>query len=134
MPDHAAGRVDLRGRDLEERGLAGAVGAEDDPALVLLHRPVDPVEQDRRPVDRASTDADVGELEHGGHGAHPSRPAPARPEVASTAVTSPPDAARLAWWGTAWLRGLVVTDLFLDAVTGADAVHEVRDVAGAARR
>ncbi|WP_248581903.1 hypothetical protein [Nocardioides sp. InS609-2] len=42
-------------------------------------------------------------------------------------MTSLPDAARLAWWGTAWLRGLVVTDLLLDAVTGADAVHEVRD-------
>ena len=44
-------------------------------------------------------------------------------------MTSLPDAARLAWWGTAWLRGHVVTDLFLDAVTGADAVHEVREVA-----
>nr|MBA3782762.1 hypothetical protein [Nocardioides sp.] len=42
-------------------------------------------------------------------------------------MTSLPDAARLAWWGTAWLRGLVVTDLLLDGVTGADAVHEVRD-------
>ncbi len=44
-------------------------------------------------------------------------------------MTSLPDAARLAWWGTAWLRGHVVTDLLLDAVTGADAVHEVRDAA-----
>ena len=41
-------------------------------------------------------------------------------------MSSLPDAARLAWWGTAWLRGHVVTDLLLDAVTGADAVHEVR--------
>ena len=45
-------------------------------------------------------------------------------------MTSLPDAARLAWWGTAWLRGRVVTDLLLDAVTGADAVHEVQDAAG----
>ncbi len=45
-------------------------------------------------------------------------------------MTSLPDAARLAWWGTAWLRGLVVTDLFLDAVTGGDALHEVRDADG----
>lgn len=44
-------------------------------------------------------------------------------------MTSLPDAARLAWWGTAWLRGHVVTDLLLDAVTGDDAVHEVRDPA-----
>ncbi|WP_426244440.1 hypothetical protein [Nocardioides sp. LHG3406-4] len=45
-------------------------------------------------------------------------------------MTSLPDAARLAWWGTAWLRGYVVTDLLLDAVTGADAVHEVRGAEG----
>lgn len=45
-------------------------------------------------------------------------------------MTSLPDAARLAWWGTAWLRGHVVTDLLLDAVTGEDAVHEVRDPDG----
>lgn len=38
-----------------------------------------------------------------------------------------PAAARLAWWGTAWLRGSVVTDLLLDAVIGADATHTVAD-------
>ena len=27
-----------------------------------------------------------------------------------------PEALRLAWWGTAWLRGEAVTDLVLDAV------------------
>lgn len=36
-----------------------------------------------------------------------------------------PPAARLAWWGTAWLRGTVVTDLLLDAVIGGDATHTV---------
>jgi hypothetical protein len=36
-----------------------------------------------------------------------------------------PLSARLAWWGTAWLRGRVVTDLVLDAVIGRDATHVV---------
>jgi hypothetical protein len=31
--------------------------------------------------------------------------------------------ARLAWWGTAWLRGHVVTDLVVDAVLAGDATH-----------
>lgn len=44
----------------------------------------------------------------------------------SLAVTAPlPPAARLAWWGTAWLRGHVVADLLLDAVVGDDATHVV---------
>lgn len=38
-----------------------------------------------------------------------------------------PAAARLAWWGTAWLRGTVVTDLLVDAVIGGDATHTVAD-------
>jgi hypothetical protein len=41
-----------------------------------------------------------------------------------------PVSARLAWWGTAWLRGLVVTDLVLDAVLGDDATHIVAGLAG----
>lgn len=36
-----------------------------------------------------------------------------------------PVAARLAWWGTAWLRGHVVTDLAVDAVLDGDAGHVV---------
>ena len=36
-----------------------------------------------------------------------------------------PLSARLAWWGTAWLRGHVVTDLVLDAVLADDATHVV---------
>jgi hypothetical protein len=36
-----------------------------------------------------------------------------------------PVSARLAWWGTAWLRGSVVTDLVLDAVLLDDATHVV---------
>lgn len=36
----------------------------------------------------------------------------------------------LAWWGTAWLRGRVVTDLVLDAVLGDDATHVVAGLDG----
>lgn len=38
-----------------------------------------------------------------------------------------PDALRLAWWGTAWLRGLLATDLVVDAVIGEQATHLVRE-------
>jgi hypothetical protein len=37
---------------------------------------------------------------------------------------------RLAWWGTAWLRGLVVTDLVIDAVLDGDATHVVAGLPG----
>lgn len=40
-----------------------------------------------------------------------------------------PVSTRLAWWGTAWLRGAVVTDLMLDAVIGDDATHTVAGLA-----
>ena len=40
-----------------------------------------------------------------------------------------PPSARLAWWGTAWLRGAVVTDQVLDAVRGHDAAHHVAGLA-----
>jgi len=36
-----------------------------------------------------------------------------------------PDSVRLAWWGTAWLRGHVVADQLIDAVLGEDATHLV---------
>jgi hypothetical protein len=36
-----------------------------------------------------------------------------------------PVSARLAWWGTAWLRGRVVADLVVDAVLEDDATHVV---------
>lgn len=39
--------------------------------------------------------------------------------------------ARLAWWGTTWLRGHTVTDLLVDAVIGADATHVIADLPGA---
>ncbi|MDI6908280.1 hypothetical protein [Nocardioides sp.] len=42
-----------------------------------------------------------------------------------------PPSARLAWWGTAWLRGHVVTDLLVDAVLGDDATHAVAGLPGA---
>ena len=34
-----------------------------------------------------------------------------------------PASVRLAWWGTAWLRGHVVADQLIDAVVGGDATH-----------
>ena len=44
--------------------------------------------------------------------------------VGSVAVSRPlPDSARLAWWGTAWLRGTVDADRLIDEVRGDDAVH-----------
>jgi len=52
--------------------------------------------------------------------------------VSSRAVTTPfPASARLAWWGTAWLRGTVVADLAVDAIIGDDATHRVVGLAGA---
>lgn len=51
--------------------------------------------------------------------------------VPSPAVTSHlPASARLAWWGTSWLRGHVVPDLLLDAVLGEDVTHAVAGLAG----
>jgi hypothetical protein len=41
-----------------------------------------------------------------------------------------PVSARLAWWGTSWLRGRVVTDLVLDAVLLDDATHVVAGLPG----
>ncbi|MGI8522244.1 MAG: hypothetical protein ACR2K3_02895 [Nocardioides sp.] len=41
-----------------------------------------------------------------------------------------PVSARLAWWGTAWLRGQEVTDHVVDAVIGADATHAVTGLPG----
>lgn len=45
-------------------------------------------------------------------------------------MSSPlPAAARLAWWGTAWLRGHVVADLVVDAVVDDQATHAVAGLA-----
>jgi len=41
-----------------------------------------------------------------------------------------PVSARLAWWGTSWLRGLAVTDLVVDAVLADDATHVVAGLPG----
>jgi hypothetical protein len=46
-------------------------------------------------------------------------------------VSSLPTSCRLAWWGTAWLRGHVVTDLLVDAVLDDDATHAVAGLTGA---
>lgn len=40
-------------------------------------------------------------------------------------VLAAPLSLRLAWWGTAWLRGVVVPDLLLDAIIGEEATHAV---------
>ena len=46
-------------------------------------------------------------------------------------MTTPlPASARLAWWGTSWLRGAVVADLAVDAVIGPDATHRVVGLPG----
>jgi len=45
-------------------------------------------------------------------------------------VIPAPPALRLAWWGTAWLRGQVVADLMLDAVIDQDATHTVSGLGG----
>lgn len=42
-----------------------------------------------------------------------------------------PASARLAWWGTAWLRGHVGVDHVLDAVLADDATHAVAGLAAA---
>ncbi len=41
-----------------------------------------------------------------------------------------PVSARLAWWGTAWLRGHAVADLVVDAVLDGDATHVVAGLPG----
>ena len=41
-----------------------------------------------------------------------------------------PVSGTLAWWGTSWLRGLVVADLVVDAVLGDDATHVVAGLPG----
>ena len=46
-------------------------------------------------------------------------------------MTSPlPVSARLAWWGTSWLRGLTSPDDLLDAVLGDDVAHTVGGLDG----
>jgi hypothetical protein len=52
-----------------------------------------------------------------------------RRSVPDRSTDPAPDALRLAWWTTAWLRGDVVTDLLLDAVIGTDATHTVSGLA-----
>jgi hypothetical protein len=46
-------------------------------------------------------------------------------------TTHLPASTRLAWWGTAWLRGHAVTDLLIDAVIDDDATHVVAGLPGA---
>ena len=59
----AGGGMHLGGDQLHQRGLAGAIGAEHDPTLVLLDAPVHGVEQRRG----APAHAHAGELEYGLH-------------------------------------------------------------------
>ena len=127
-PGHARGRVHLRGGDLEQRRLAGAVGPEDHPALVLLDQPADVVEQQRL----APAHRDPCELDDGDHARHPIQHRPrlgpghggAGRRVASPAMSRThlalPHSANLAWWLTAWLRGHEQTDHVLDALADDD--------------
>lgn len=50
--------------------------------------------------------------------------------AAEPGIDPAPDALRLAWWATSWLRGTVVTDHLLDAVIGPDATHTITGLAG----
>ena len=136
MPDDSGRRVDLGRAQLHQRRLAGTVGTEDHPALVVLDRPVDPVEQGGT----ASLDGDVGELEHGIHewdlngafGVGWSRRQPTRPRAAlgagrayASVVSSLPVAAVLATWLDAFRAGDVGPDDLADAVRGDDPRHLV---------
>src|SRR5690606_25731937 len=59
----AAGGVHARGGDLQQRRLAGAVGAEDHPPVAFVDGPAHAVEQLRA----VTHDRDVGELEYWAH-------------------------------------------------------------------
>ena len=131
--------MDLRRGDLQQRGLAGAVGAEHHPALVLLDRPVDA----RRAGWPAPADGDVGELENGVHvlrcrlvrggrgrptytgDAATERDAGLRRQAAAAAAyarrVSTSRAAAVgafALWFTAWCRGPASLDDTRDAIVG----------------
>ena len=133
--------------DLEQRGLAGAVGAEDHPALVLLDRPVDPVEQGGL----APPDGHAGELEDGVHvlcglprarrswtpdlgGAAGATAGPRRAAAAYARRVSSsalPLSARFALWFSAWVAGRASLDDTRDAIVGDDAAHDVVGLPGA---
>ena len=68
-PADTAGGVHPPGGELQQGGLAGAVGAEDDPALALLDLPGDVVEQGRLTPHHAHS----GELKDVTHGTGPYR-------------------------------------------------------------
>jgi hypothetical protein len=50
--------------------------------------------------------------------------------TSATVTANLPASCRLAWWGTAWLRGHVVTDFLVDAVLDGDATHAVAGLPG----
>ena len=146
MPDHSGRRMDLGASTLHQRGLAGTVRTEDHPALVLLDRPVDLVEQGGT----AALDGDVGELEHGirrmgpqrrvGVGGVARQPTAARPTDVAPARCVWTTARRLrrglavpvaAVLATCWTRAAPVTcglDDLADAVVGDDPRHLVGGV------
>ena len=113
---HQPGRgVQLRGRHLDQRGLAGAVGTEDHPALVLLDGPGHGVEEGGRPLAAPSRRRTRGRRAC----RHPIQAdvADRRSSVGLRPVsTQLPDAGLVAWWTTSWLRGHVVADQVLDAL------------------
>ena len=130
-------------RDLQQRGLAGAVRAEHHPALVLLDRPVDAVEQDglarvarsrRRARERRPCACAVSLVARrlGGLDLRPHTRGPAAGPTSRTLVGCRrcPVSARFALWFSAWLAGAASLDDTRDAIVGDDAAH---DVVGRAR-
>src|SRR6185437_10497929 len=56
--DIARGRRHIAGEGAEQRGFAGAVGAQDDPVFALRHGPIDAVENRRVTLDVKAVDGD----------------------------------------------------------------------------
>ena len=121
----------LRRGDLQQRGLAGAVRAQDHPPLALVHGPVDAVEQGRA----AAHDVDGAQVQHLGD-RHPTNlPAGARRTGGRThrtggpslgcAVPVPHRSARLVAWSNAVALGLASPDLAAAEVVADDPPHRV---------
>ena len=150
----AGGREEVAGGEVEEGGLAGAVGAEDDPALALLDRPGDLVHQSASVADHGY----VHQLQYIAHErvvspcsrlefvacacgrspqGKPTPPVgvvqPSGPVPRLGAMLSEPRSGRLAAWGNALLAGFVSPDDAALAIVGDDAVHRVEGLPGARR-
>src|SRR5919106_3535350 len=129
----ARGRVHLRGRDLKQGGLAGAVGSQDSPSVALGHRPGDPVEK----AVPGPNDRHIGQLEDVGHGA-PGTSLRVEQRVADDPTTAGtrrltdmlalPRSARLAVWAGGWLDGEATLADVVARVQGDDEPHTVAGI------